>query len=205
MPNRITKMELITLTLSAIIETHHTYLQWSGNEGLSNAPEYLLTVKIAEKIASIDKPKFVTLEDNVQKTLKLANAKGQGNFSSDIRLNGRFDIVIWWAKGDPRAVIEVKHRVYTFADIEDDIKRICETLQRKKSTSSIKCGLIAFYMSTNYKDDAKNQLKKQIDNIFTHAKSTTERYKKLVINKTTSINSCDDKDVYSAIVFDIRR
>lgn len=65
----LTKEELISNTLSAIVDTHETYLEWSGNEWLWNAPEYLLTVKIAEKIANIDKNKFVTLEDNVEKTL----------------------------------------------------------------------------------------------------------------------------------------
>ena len=89
----ITKKELIDTTLLAIIDSHKTYLEWSGNEWLWNAPEYLLTVKIAEKLANINKNKFITLEDNVEKTLDNAGAKGKGKISSKIRANGRFDIV----------------------------------------------------------------------------------------------------------------
>lgn len=120
----LTKEELISTTLSAILDTHDSYLEWSGSEWLWNAPEYLLTVKIAEKLANIDKNKFITLEDNVNKTLNSSNAKGRGRIPSKIRANGRFDIVVWWAKGDPRAVIEVKHRVYKFANIEEDVNRV---------------------------------------------------------------------------------
>lgn len=200
----ITKKELIDTTLSAIIDSHEIYLRW-GNEWLKNAPEYLLTVKIAEKLANIDKNKFITLEDNVEKTLDNAGAKGQGRISSRIRANGRFDIVLWWAKGDPRAIIEVKHRVYKFTNIEEDIIRICETLKRKSFQSSIKYGLIAFYMSNSYKNNAKDKLLKQIDNLF-------KKTENIVYNNILSVEKhieeiyCEnDQDVYSSIVFLIKR
>ncbi|MDD3450519.1 hypothetical protein [Sulfurimonas sp.] len=199
----ITKDELINTTLDAIIDTHETYLEWSGNEWLWNAPEYLLTVKIAEKIANIDKNKFVTLEDNVEKTLHSSNAKGTGRVPSKIRANGRFDIVVWWAKGDPRAIIEVKHRVYKFANIEEDVNRICETLNRKSSESSIRCGLIAFYMNSVYKNDAVNKIDKQINNFFQQTKNIVSK-KGLCVEPYYERYSENDKDVYASVVFSIR-
>jgi hypothetical protein len=200
----LTKEELISNTLSAIVDTHETYLEWSGNEWLWNAPEYLLTVKIAEKIANIDKNKFVTLEDNVEKTLNNSNAKGKGRISSKIRANGRFDIVVWWAKGDPRAIIEVKHRVYKFANIEEDVNRICETLKRKSFESSIRCGLIAFYMNSVYKNDAQNKLLRQIENFFQQTKNIVLD-NGLSVEKFQEVKCENDQDVYASIVFAIRR
>ena len=68
----ITEQELIDATLSAITNCQKTYLKWSYNEWLSYAPEYFLTVKIAEEISKINKNKFITLEDNVEKTLDIS-------------------------------------------------------------------------------------------------------------------------------------
>ena len=201
----ITKKELIDTTLLAIIDSHKTYLEWSGNEWLWNAPEYLLTVKIAEKLANIDKNKFITLEDNVEKTLDNAGAKGKGKISSKIRANGRFDIVLWWAKGDPRTIIEVKHRVYKFANIEEDIIRIIETIKRKSSESSIKYGMVAFYMSNFYKNNAKNKLLKQINNLFEQTENIVSKNGLSVEKHIEGIYCDNDQDVYSAIVFLIKR
>ena len=201
----ITKKELIDTTLLAIIDSHKTYLEWSGNEWLWNAPEYLLTVKIAEKLANIDKNKFITLEDNVEKTLDNAGAKGQGKISSKIRVNGRYEIVLWWAKGDPRAIIEVKHRVYKFANIEEDIIRICETLKRKSSDSSIKYGLIAFYMSKSYKNNAKDKLLKRINELFKDTQDSVFGYELNVEKHIEEIYCENDQDVHTAIVFLIKR
>ena len=201
----ITKKELIDTTLSAIIDSHKTYLKWSGNEWLWNAPEYLLTVKIAEKLANINKNKFITLEDNVEKTLDRAGAKGQGKISSKIRANGRYDVVLWWAKGDPRAIIEVKHRVYKFANIEEDIIRIIETIKRKSSESSIKYGMVAFYMSNFYKNNAKNKLLKQINNLFEQTENIVSKNGLSVEKHIEEIYCDNDQDVYSAIIFLIKR
>ena len=120
----ITEQELIDATLSAITNCQKTYLKWSYNEWLSYAPEYFLTVKIAEEISKINKNKFITLEDNVEKTLDISNAKGRGKISTGTRANGRYDIVVWWANGHPRAIIEVKNCVRNYRKIEEDRKSV---------------------------------------------------------------------------------
>ena len=45
------------------------------------APEYLITVKIAENIANLDGNKYITLEDNVDYILDVSNAKTKGEIS----------------------------------------------------------------------------------------------------------------------------
>lgn len=202
--SKITKDELLKATLDGIIKAYKTYFKWSGEQWLWNAPEYLLTVKIAENIANIDKSKFVTLEDNVKTTLAHAGAVGQGRTSSKLRGNGRFDIVVWWAKTDPRAVIEVKHRVYMYQNIEEDINRICHTLKRKSNNSSINCGIMAFYMDRKYLKNAKEQIETSMLKIIKQAKEKVE-YEGLNIEPRYKITSNDNENVYVAVVLAIRR
>ncbi|MGD9623986.1 MAG: hypothetical protein AB7U51_04945 [Arcobacter sp.] len=203
----ITQNELIDAIQSGIIDSHETYLKWSYDEWLWNAPEYLMTVKIAQKIDEIDKNKFITLEDNVEKILDIANAKGRGKLPTKIRSNGRFDIVVWWANGHPRAIIEVKNSVYKFANIEEDIIRICKTLNRKSADSKIQYGFIAFYICNAYKNNAKEKLFNKINKIY-------EQAKKLILEENLNIEkyipenypySQDDMNSYSSVVLLIKR
>ena len=129
--------KIIEATLDGIDESMDIYQKWSGGEWLWNAPEYLITVKIAENIANLDGNKYITLEDNVDYILDVSNAKGKGQVSDLTRKNGRSDIVLWWAGGRPRAIIEVKNTVFRLDKIAKDIDRIQEILKRKKIDSSL--------------------------------------------------------------------
>ena len=203
----ITEQELIDATLSAINNCQKTYLKWSYNELLSYAPEYFLTVKIAEEISKINKNKFITLEDNVEKTLDISNAKGRGKISTGTRANGRYDIVVWWANGHPRAIIEVKNCVKNFKKIEEDTRRICDSLNRKSTNSTLRHGLIAFYIDNTYKNNAKEKLNKIINKIFEEAKDFVSS-KNLKIEFYIHKNHpfCDENNnVYASVVFLIKR
>ncbi len=207
----ITKQELVEATLTAINNCQKTYLKWSYNEWLSFAPEYFLTVKIAEKISKINKDKYITLEDNVKKTLDISNAKGRGKISTGTRANGRYDIVIWSGGDDgrPRAIIEVKNCVRNFNKIEEDILRVCDSLNRKaaNSTPTLKYGLIAFYIDNTYENDAKEKLNKQINNIFEQAKAfVLSKNLKIEFHIHKNNPFCDENNnVYASVVFLIKR
>lgn len=197
--------EVVNCALEAIVNAHDEYLIWTNGEWLWNAPEYFLTVKIAEKIANLEKTKFVTMEDNVDYILDHAHAKGSGRMHSDIRSNGRFDIVLWWAGGKPRAVIEVKNRVNVFSKIADDIKRIKEVLNRKVGASKIQFGLMAFYISQQYKNSAKDMLQKQINNIFEQAEKMVGDDFQIEQYGQEFMFCEDDINAYSPVVFLIKR
>ena len=65
----------------------------------------------------------------------------------------------------------VKNSVYRKSKIEEDIKRIKEVLQRKKSKSTIEFGLVAFYVSREYKTKkAKQILEEKINSMFKEIK-----------------------------------
>jgi len=150
--------EIIELTLKGISDSMEIYKKWTGGDWLWEAPEYLITVKIAETIGTIKflKTGYITLEENVEDSLNLAKAKGSSSEVS--RKKGRYDILLWGKNGRPRAIIEVKNNVCSLNKVNKDIQRIIESLKRKELKSTIEFGLIAFYTSTNQKQKMKLKL-----------------------------------------------
>lgn len=160
--------KIVSASLKGIVKAQKDYVLWC-NEWLWCAPEYLLTVYVAKEIAKLEGSKLLTLENSALAAIKDAGARGPGNLHSDIRENGRFDILLWWANGAPRAVIEIKNQVTNARKIISDVNRIVQVLHRNKEASSIDFGAIVFYTSLN--DDknkkltAKEKLEKSMGNI----------------------------------------
>jgi len=201
MSKAISINKIIESTLDGIDESMEVYQKWSGGEWLWNAPEYLITVKIAENIANLNGNKYITLEDNVDYILDLSNAKDKGQVSDLVRANGRSDIVLWWASGVPRAIIEVKNAVFRLDKIAQDIDRIQEVLKNKQLDNSLQFGLIAFYIDRGYKKgNATENIQKRIYKIYNEIK---ERYPdiscELSFREKEIINS--DNDAWSSVVF----
>jgi hypothetical protein len=154
---KISKDQILDACLEGIKESYNEYLDWSGIEWLCNAPEYLLTVNIAKNLWKIpNDAKFITLEDNIRKTLKTANAKIKGKISNKARPNGRSDIIFWWGKGTPRGIIEVKNYSYKKKHIQEDLDRIYSILKKE---SDIEFGITTFYI---YKYDKNKTANKEI-------------------------------------------
>ena len=131
-------------TLYAISEAQKDYKCWTGGYWLWKAPEYMITTYIAKHISAIkDRPFYLTLENKVRDAIDDAGGMGSGKESSTQRRGGKFDILLWWGNDTPRAVIEVKNRVRYFSDIETDVSRICDTLNRPKT--KFRDGFIAYY------------------------------------------------------------
>jgi len=170
--------------LNGIEESFNIYKKWSGGEWLWNSPEYLITIKIAENISSVNQSQYITLEDNLEYLLNEAGAYKKDCIFENIRENGRSDIVLWWGNGTPRAIIEVKNSVFNFSKIEKDILRIQGVLKKE---SKIQFGIIAFYTDIgSRKGDAEFKLIKRIEKIYKEIKS-----EKCILNYRTM---SDDKD-----------
>jgi hypothetical protein len=153
---KISKDQILDACIEGIETSFNEYLNWSGDEWLWNAPEYLLTVNIAKNLAKIpNEAKYITLEDNIRKTLKTANAKIKGQISNKARPDGRSDIIFWWGKGTPRGIIEVKNAVFRKDHIQEDLDRIYSILQKD---SDIEFGITTFYIDNHY--DSGNASKK---------------------------------------------
>ena len=141
--------EIIRRTFQGIAEAQRNYKKWSGGCWALEASEYLLTTHIAQEIARIGaNGPYITLEHNVREAIYDAGGLPQGRPRNDLRLQGRFDILLW--NGDtPLAVIEVKNQVDGFNRIEKDALNICEVL---RLPISIQFGLVAFYIALPNKE-----------------------------------------------------
>ena len=93
-----------------------------------------------------------------------------GRPRKDLRFNGKFDILLWWANGTPRAIIEVKNQVPGFSKIEDDVSRISAALRSRQNT--IRCGFIAYYTSLtdDERNPAKNRVEERVCNVASNVK-----------------------------------
>lgn len=165
--------EVVDSTLYGIKESMETYKNWSGGEWLWNAPEYLITIKIAENIFKIKGIKYITLEDKVSLILKESNI-----CIKDLkikRINGKYDMVLWNIDEMPRAIIEIKNKVYSYKKIAKDIERIKDSLKNKKSKTSLKFGIMAFYISREFKKgNAKEKIEARIRTIYEELKKNLD-------------------------------
>jgi len=191
----VSQDKIIEACLDGIEESFSLYKQWSGGEWLWNAPEYLMTVKIAEEISKISQNQLVTLEDNLEYLLDVAGANRKGIIFEDIRGNGRSDIVLWWVNRTPRAIIEVKNSVYGITKIDKDICRIKSVLKQEKRYSKIQFGIVTFYIdAANKNGGAELNLIDKINKIYGKIKLQN---KCSLYYRTTSMN--DDLDAYGSV------
>ncbi len=159
--------------LDGIEYSFEEYKDWSGGWWLWKAPEYLLTVNIAKELWKLEGSKYITLEDNIKETLKNANATFKGRPSGFMRQNGRADIVLHWGDNTPRAIIEVKHRVYKFGSFDGDIDRIIEMLKKE---SNLQFGISAFYIDNNYVGDIESKMNNRIETLYKQANDYIREY-----------------------------
>nr|WP_294864469.1 hypothetical protein [uncultured Pseudogulbenkiania sp.] len=162
MTGRISRNAIAQKALAGMEKAHEQYVQWSGGFWLQNAPEYLATVNIAQEIGGLAGTKYITLEHKPREVLAEAGAIGRGRLHRDIRVDGRFDLVVWWASGRPRMPIEVKLQVTGIGKILDDVKRIGKVVERKADLTTIQSGLIVYYTSLN---DHKSGVRTAVEKI----------------------------------------
>jgi len=102
MPKQARRDAIVEAILQGIENAQRVYKKWSGGDWLWEAPEYLMTVQVARAIASIEGPKYVTIERSTKATMDDACAITKGRIPKRARPSGRVDIVVWWANGFPR-------------------------------------------------------------------------------------------------------
>ncbi|MDE0056992.1 MAG: hypothetical protein OXI22_21940 [Defluviicoccus sp.] len=165
--------EVIDNVLKGIAKAQRDYQRWSGY-WLRDAPEYFLTTYIAREIASYGQQGYsVTLEDGVRGALDEAGGMGRGRPRDDLRPDGKFDILLWWANGTPRTVIEVKRQASRFRTIQRDVARICSVLDQAET---IRNGLVAYCSTIDGEpDELKGLLSDRLEAIEAGTRSYVER------------------------------
>jgi hypothetical protein len=187
MPANVSMDEITQAALQGIIKAQHEYADWSGGEWLWHAPEYVSTVFVAKEVASQGGAKYVTVENSAATAMDDAGARGRGRLSRKIRENGRFDILLWWANGFPRAPIEEKRQVTGIEKISADLQRIEKVVRRKQDESSFQFGIVIFYSSCC---DDKN---------ISAAEKLEQRLKSIKVSSRVLIKDCFIKMINSEI------
>jgi hypothetical protein len=172
MPKQVRRDAIVGAILQGIQKAQREYKKWSGGDWLWEAPEYLITVYVAEAIASIEGPKYVTIERSTKATMDDAGAITKGRISKKARPSGRVDIVVWWKNGSPSGVIEIKNQVRSYSQIAKDVERIDKMLHKNHRGSSFQFGCVAFY--TSARTDRKGEARKKLIDCFSLIQSKVE-------------------------------
>ncbi|BDQ38769.1 hypothetical protein SYK_31290 [Pseudodesulfovibrio nedwellii] len=163
MSRAVSREKVAEAVLAGIETAQENYCKWTGGEWLGWAPEYMMTTYIAASLSELS-PIYLTMESNVKDILDSARAIGRGQLPKDIRHNGRSDIVIYYGDGDPRAIVEVKNRVYGYSETcRNDLKRISSMLNRKSGSSSLDFGIFTFFTSSTTSPAGKNKAKERVE------------------------------------------
>ncbi|WP_429041796.1 hypothetical protein [Aeromonas veronii] len=144
----ITKGEIISgACLKGIRDAHEKYKEMSGGYWASWAPEYLISVCIAERIKNEVKDGYVYLEYPVRDLMKEANALGAGRIREGVRPSGRCDIATANSERQLDGMIEVKNiRVSSlnYYHYGLDVERIIGVLSRQRKLNTLGFGIYCF-------------------------------------------------------------
>ncbi|WP_421705334.1 hypothetical protein [Alloalcanivorax xenomutans] len=147
MPKQVPRKAIVDAVVLGISNAQYDYEKLSGGDWVWMAAEYWITTYVAKEIEKIPGKKLVTIESSVKKTIKDAGGSRVGRPAGAARLGGRFDLVLWYASGYPRAVIEIKSQSSIDAVLKD-VDRIQSVLKRRSSLSTLKFGIIGYYFSS---------------------------------------------------------
>lgn len=167
--------EIPLLIVKGIEQAQKMYSLWSSDERwLDDAPEFFVSVKIAEQLfKKLQCP--VRMEYPVKKS---NDSRKPGRKRNTLRIKGRFDIlvsrksVISQRTGErkPWCPIEVKSPVWSVSKgLVCDIERIRDKVAERHHEGGVSCGAIAFYSSVmpRNKDvspsEALDELQRKID------------------------------------------
>lgn len=207
------------------------FTQWenmSGGEWLHTAPEYLVTVKVAEVLRkSIPATqRTIWLEHGVAKALKQAGGRQPGRKPELLRVDGRFDIVLAHANQKPRTIIEIKCPMWQPNNAgpsgpRADLHRICRSLLHGKEKTQLYSGVLGIFTSSapplsGADTSARARLQRKWGVEWQEALRTWEwagrhghRYRKhLNINVTTSVHQVSvdgDEHAWAAVAVEIFR
>ena len=196
---------IIKRSLKGVIKAQKHYEYWSGGCWLWEAPEYLVTTYIARQISRIeDADYYVTVEHKVRDAIEDAGGLGRGRPPHALRLDGRFDILLWNGE-KPSAVTEVKNQVFSSSQLRSDVARICAVLDPRRA-EGIQGGLLAFYTS-KYLNGDENGVKRFVADRLDRIEAETRQFveetgRTWVVGKRSKVKRVEDS-AWAAAVFHI--
>ena len=157
--------KFIENTLKGIDKAQRDYERWSGGYWLYQAPEYLMTTYVAKELAThTEHSYYITLEHNTADAVSDAGGMRPGRPRNDLRPSGKFDILLWWGNGTPRAIIEVKKHISQYKHISADNSRMCTVLEQH---TTIRHGIMAYYTAHNGEESQRGLRKFLLNRLHT--------------------------------------
>lgn len=163
------------------------FYRLSGGYWLDHAPEYFLTSHAAAAISNSSNT-TAWMEASVEETRTLAAAVGRGRPHGQDRPNGRYDIVLYWENGSPRAVVEVKSPIW-FPDttkLSPDFLLLSKTMAANRECPLEFCALLYYASVDDPKrtfDNASQRLRKLVLDVHEQAKNMAIKYKLSAVSR----------------------
>lgn len=137
--------KVIRQSILGIKAANAQYEEWTDERyWLSGGAEYIATVQIARRIRDfVNEVSYVTVEQNIREALINTPKRSRGRGRVRLSRRGRFDIVVWNSAEKALGVIEVKTRTLVWSSVREDVRRVCEALEK---FPGLRWGLVAYYM-----------------------------------------------------------
>lgn len=191
-------VDLVNALISGGEKAFRNFYRLSNGAWLDHAPEYFLTTHAAGAFHGSEKTS-AWLEASVFETRAEAAAINRGRPHAEERRNGRYDIVLYWANGTPRAAIEVKSPLW-YADssrLKPDFSRLCKTLGAAADSTFQFC-VFLYYASVAEPErthsSARERMLETVNRINTHASESAQAHGLAMIPITGRIHCSTKKE-----------
>lgn len=207
----MTKLQkCMSVAAEATRKAYDQYFEMTGGYWLGSAPEYFLTVKLAEALHGGGLGP-VSLEESRRDLMKGCGLHdGRARRHKSLREAGRCDIVLWKSSrpdGDdrPRAAIEVKCGVYMLRQIKADLDFQIRMLERapQYEFGMLICQLLD--AESNRKGTARDILRQRADAVRNHATAACAQRRISVRANRSPIYYADDEDAAGVLILGLSR
>jgi len=143
---RVSKQDLIRAAFTGMQIAERKFSSLTSNSVyLNRAPEYLLTVNVAEKLGQSAPNHLTWLEFQLSQARSQARGQPHEPAKSHGRGNGRCDILMCWAASkEPRAAFEIKRDVQSLGKIKSDVERILYLMGDGVDGNTLQFGAVMF-------------------------------------------------------------
>ncbi len=167
--------EIVQKVLDGIRLSQQEYYEWE-DVSISWGPEYLITVNIAKSLSELGDAYKPSLELNIKSAIRDSGSTTKVS-NKKRAVNGRGDIILY-KNNEPHSVIEVKNGVDRLDKIAQDIERIIYILNKEKSSTTWKNGIMAFFMDIDLLEkesrNIENELEEKILGLFDEVQKDKE-------------------------------
>jgi len=150
---RVSKQELLRAALNGLSVAERKFSSLTANTSfLNRAPEYLLTVNVAEKLGQSAPNHLTWLEFQLSQARSATRGFQPGLLRRNAQIrrgygrgDGRCDILMCWAASqEPRAAFEIKRDVQSLGKIRKDVERILHLMNGGMDGNTLQFGAVLF-------------------------------------------------------------